>query len=115
MTLFSGNVFQGDIHAPYVDDLLIAFPTREHPGGLSASSHISWTLEAEESFVNLKNDLQTTPTLDGRITSVLLQRHGFHLKPVALPHCLHADAAAEKAVLALRDFVVFFWSHSFSI
>lgn len=106
-----------------------------HARGLTASSKFTWTPEAETSFVNLKKALQSAPTLgvpnpdkpfvqhvdekEGCMTSVLLQKHGSQLKPVAffsctldpvakaLPHCLRAVAAAERAVLASRDFVGF--------
>lgn len=107
----------------------------KHTRSLSASSHITWIPEVENSFVNLKKALQTTPTLgvpnpdkpfvqcvnekEEWLTSALLQKHGCHLKPVAyfsstldpvakaLLHCLSAVWAAEKAVLASRNFVGF--------
>ena len=106
-----------------------------HAKGLASSHHITWTPEAEESFLSLKKALQSPPVLgvpdpdkpfvqcvdekSGCMTSVLLQKHGTDLRPVAyfscsldpvaraLPHCLRAVAAAEKAVLASRDFVGF--------
>ncbi|XP_060791581.1 uncharacterized protein LOC132895240 isoform X1 [Neoarius graeffei] len=95
---------------------------------------------------SLKSALQTTPTLGlpdpnkpfvqtvdekkGFMTSVLLQKHGDRLRPVAyfssrvdpvaagLPVCLRAVAAAEKAVTASRNIVGYsnltLWSHMLS-
>ncbi|XP_056894864.1 uncharacterized protein LOC130529002 isoform X2 [Takifugu flavidus] len=100
---------------------------------LSMSTRIQWTVETEAAFTDLKLALQSPPTLGlpdperqfiqtvderhGCMTSVLLQEHGGALRPVAyfsckldpvaaaLPHCLRAIAAAEKAVVASRDLV----------
>ncbi|TWW74434.1 hypothetical protein D4764_14G0004370 [Takifugu flavidus] len=97
------------------------------------STRIQWTVETEAAFTDLKLALQSPPTLGlpdperqfiqtvderhGCMTSVLLQEHGGALRPVAyfsckldpvaaaLPHCLRAIAAAEKAVVASRDLV----------
>lgn len=104
-----------------------------HGKGLQPQDKITWTLEATQSFDELKLALQTAPTLglpdptrpftqtvdekNGSTTSVLLQDHGNKLRPVAyfsskldpvaagLPRCLRAVAAAEKAVMASRDIV----------
>ncbi|XP_071337791.1 protein NYNRIN-like [Trachinotus anak] len=104
-----------------------------HGKGLKASDPVTWTVEAEKAFIDLKLTLQTPPTLGlpdcsrpftqtvdekgGFMTSVLLQDHGGKPRPVAyfsskldsvaagLPHCLRAVAAAEKAVMASRDIV----------
>ncbi|KAI9999559.1 hypothetical protein NQD34_018411 [Periophthalmus magnuspinnatus] len=104
-----------------------------HGKTLRTCDKITWTEEAEKSFCDLKLALQTPPTLglpdparpftqtvderDGCMVSVLLQKHGGTLRPVAyfsakldpvaagLPRCLRAVAAAEKAVLASRDLV----------
>eukprot|EP00066_Takifugu_rubripes_P015043 XP_011604309.1 PREDICTED: uncharacterized protein LOC105416750 isoform X2 [Takifugu rubripes] len=94
---------------------------------------IQWTPEALAAFTDLKLTLQTPPTLgipdpdrpftqtvderQGCMTSVLLEEHGGSLRPAAyfsckldpvaaaLPRCLRAVAAAEKAVVASRDLV----------
>ncbi|XP_060786601.1 uncharacterized protein LOC132892291 [Neoarius graeffei] len=114
---------------------ILESPVRElvHGSSLTASSPVVWTPEAEEAFLALKGALQTTPTLGlpdpnkpfvqtvdekkGFMTSVLLQKHGDRLRPVAyfssrldpvaagLPVCLRAVAAAEKAVTASRNIV----------
>ncbi|MGL5581012.1 MAG: RNase H family protein, partial [Cetobacterium sp.] len=104
-----------------------------HGQNLKAHDKLSWTVEAEQAFVDLKLALQQAPTLglpdpmrpftqmvderDGFMTSVLTQKHGDGLRPVAyfsskldavargLPPCLRAIAAAEKAVMASREFV----------
>ena len=70
-----------------------------HGKGLQAQHKITWTLEVEQSFTELKLALQSIPTLglpdptkrftqtvdekDGCMTSVLLQDHGNKLRPVA--------------------------------
>ncbi|KAL6455319.1 hypothetical protein MHYP_G00362390, partial [Metynnis hypsauchen] len=96
-------------------------------------THLVWTAEAEKAFCELKLALQQVPALgipnpdrpftqtvdekNGCMTSVLCQKHGDRLRPVAyfsskldpvvrgLPLCLRAVAAAEKAVVASRDLV----------
>ncbi|KAF7650787.1 hypothetical protein LDENG_00120680 [Lucifuga dentata] len=93
---------------------------------------LTWTEEADKAFNDLKTALQSSPTLglpdnskpfvqtvddkNGFMSYVLLQEHGGRLKPVAyfsakldpvaagLSHCLRAVAAAEKAIMASRDF-----------
>uniref|UniRef100_A0A3B1JAJ5 ribonuclease H n=1 Tax=Astyanax mexicanus TaxID=7994 RepID=A0A3B1JAJ5_ASTMX len=114
---------------------LLEAPLREMTlsPGLTASSKVNWTPEAERAFVEIKLALQTTPVLglpdptkpfvqavderQGCMLSVLMQAHGDRLKPVAyfsakldpvaagLPPCLRAVAAAEKAATASRDLV----------
>ncbi|KAK7925340.1 hypothetical protein WMY93_007650 [Mugilogobius chulae] len=104
-----------------------------HGKGLRTQDKITWTEEANKAFCDLKRALQTPPTLglpdksrpfiqtvderNGCMVSVLLQSHGGALRPVAyfsakldpvaagMPRCLRAVAAAEKAVVASRDFV----------
>ncbi|XP_035515190.1 uncharacterized protein LOC118326328, partial [Morone saxatilis] len=104
-----------------------------HGKKLTAHGKITWTPEAEKAFADLKSALINAPTLDspnsnkpfvqfidqkgGYATSVLCQKHGDKLRPVAyfstkldpvatgLPPCLRAVAAAEKAVIASRDLV----------
>ncbi|KAK7925084.1 hypothetical protein WMY93_007394 [Mugilogobius chulae] len=104
-----------------------------HGKGLKTSDTVTWTEKAEKSFCELKQALQIPPTLglpdnsrpftqtvderNGCMVSVLLQSHGGSLRPVAyfsakldpvaagMPRCLRAVAAAEKAVVASRDFV----------
>lgn len=104
-----------------------------HGQGLQAHSHVTWTKEAELAFTQLKQMLQSTPTLgipnpnrpftqtvaekNGCMTSVLLQEPGGRMCPVSyfsakldavaagLPMCLRTVAAAEKAVNASRDIV----------
>ena len=102
-----------------------------HGKGLQAQHKITWTLEVEQSFTELKLALQNTPTAwpyqttqtvdekDGCMTSVLLQDHGNKLRSVAyfsskldpvaagLPRCIRSVAAAEKAVMISRDIVVY--------
>ncbi|KAL6480882.1 hypothetical protein MHYP_G00119150 [Metynnis hypsauchen] len=97
------------------------------------TKHLVWTAEAEKAFCELKLALQQVPALgipspdrpftqtvdekNGCMTSVLSQKHGDRLRPVAyfsskldpvvrgLPLCLRAVAAAEKAVVASRNLV----------
>ncbi|XP_039665097.1 uncharacterized protein LOC120564313 [Perca fluviatilis] len=104
-----------------------------HGKGLTAHNLVTWTVEAEQAFVDLKKAFQSPPTLGlpnpnlhftqtvdervGCMTSVLLQPHGDRLRPVAyfsakldpvaagLPICLRAVAAAERALAASRDIV----------
>uniref|UniRef100_A0A8P4FYC4 ribonuclease H n=1 Tax=Dicentrarchus labrax TaxID=13489 RepID=A0A8P4FYC4_DICLA len=104
-----------------------------HGKKLTAHGKITWTPEAEKAFADLKCALVNAPTLGlpnpnkpfvqfidqkgGYATSVLCQKHGDKLRPVAyfstkldpvatgLPPCLRAVAAAEKAVIASRDLV----------
>lgn len=94
-----------------------------HGKNLTAHDGMTWTVEADQAFVNLKMAFQSPPTLglpnpnlpftqtvDEHLrcmTSVLLQLHGDRLRPVAyfsakldpvaagLPICLRAGAAAE--------------------
>ncbi|XP_028422857.1 protein NYNRIN-like [Perca flavescens] len=104
-----------------------------HGKGLTAHNLITWTVEAEQAFVDLKKAFQSPPTLGlpnpnlnftqtvdecvGCMTSVFLQPHGDRLRPVAyfsakldpvaagLPICLRAVAASERALAASRDIV----------
>ena len=104
-----------------------------HGPGLTSNSRIKWTPEAETAFVEMKSTMASAPTLGipnptkpftqmvdikgDFMTSVLTQDHGGRLRPTAyfssrldpvaagLPLCLKAVAAAEKAVMASRDFV----------
>lgn len=99
-----------------------------HVQGLTMSSAVTWTPEAEVAFVEMKIALQSPPTLglpdptkpytqadderEGCMISVLLQIHGCNLRPVAyfsarldpvaagLSKCLRATAAADKALMA---------------
>lgn len=101
--------------------------------GLRSCDRIEWTEEANEAFESMKLQMSQAPTLGlpvptkpfvqmvdekhGFMTSVLLQRHGDRLRPVAyfsnkldpvaarLPRCLRAVASAEQAVMASREFV----------
>ncbi|XP_060762130.1 uncharacterized protein LOC132871714 [Neoarius graeffei] len=102
-------------------------------GGLSKICTQSMLRLSRTRLTSLKSALQTTPTLGlpdpnkpfvqtvdekkGFMTSVLLQKHGDRLRPVAyfsnrldpvaagLPVCLRAVAAAEKAATASRNIV----------
>lgn len=105
-----------------------------HGKGLTAHDKVTWTDIAHKAFTNLKLALQQTPTLGlpdphkplvqtvdcrhGFMTSVLLQEHGGKHRVVAyfsskldsvaagLPLCLRAVAAAEKAVLVSKTWLV---------
>ncbi|XP_049329723.1 protein NYNRIN-like [Astyanax mexicanus] len=100
-----------------------------------STAKLQWIQEAEEAFIQLKVALQNMPALgipdptkpfvqmvDAKgiyMTSVLTQKHGDKLRPVAyfsckldsvaqgLPTCLRAVAAAEKALIASRDIVAY--------
>ncbi|KAG1933997.1 hypothetical protein F2P79_020134 [Pimephales promelas] len=100
---------------------------------MAAHDKLTWTVEAEHAFCEMKQALLSAPTLgipnpdkpftqtvaekNGYKSSVLLQEHGGKLRPVAyfstkldavargLPACLRAVAAAERAVVASREFV----------
>ncbi|XP_051242063.1 uncharacterized protein LOC127355326 [Dicentrarchus labrax] len=104
-----------------------------HGKNLSSSDHVTWTPEAYQAFLTLKEELQRAPTLGlpdpvkpftqavderaGCMTSVLMQPHGDRLRPIAyfsakldpvaagFPRCLRAVAACEKALMASRDIV----------
>jgi len=100
---------------------------------MAAHDKLTWTVETEHAFCEMKQALLSAPTLgipnpdkpftqtvaekNGYMSSVLLQEHGGKLRPVAyfstkldavargLPACLRAVAAAERAVVASREFV----------
>lgn len=102
-------------------------------GSMNMAAELTWTPDAEDTFVDLKGALQSGSALgipdplrpftqaeaecDRRMTSVLLQEHGGQQRPVAyfssrldtvaagFPRCLRAVAAAERALVASRDVV----------
>ncbi|XP_041841967.1 uncharacterized protein LOC121640322 [Melanotaenia boesemani] len=133
---------------PHFSELEAPLTSCIHGKNLSAYDHFFWTPEAEQAFLSVKQALCSAPALalpdpakpffqfvdekHGFMSSVLLQQHGSHKRPVAyysskldsvaagLPGCLRAVAACEKAVLASRDIVGYseltvFVPHSVSI
>ncbi|XP_042254706.1 uncharacterized protein LOC121887791 [Thunnus maccoyii] len=106
-----------------------------HATGLTAHDLVTWTPEATNSFVKLKEALASAPALGipdlsrdftlavdekkGFYSAVLLQKHGDKLKPVAyysqrlpsvvrgLPPCSRAVAAAAAAVTASSSLVAY--------
>ncbi|XP_041835321.1 uncharacterized protein LOC121636042 [Melanotaenia boesemani] len=133
---------------PHFSELEAPLTSCIHGKNLSAHDHFFWTPEAEQAFLSVKQALCSAPALalpdpakpffqfvdekHGFMSSVLLQQHGSHKRPVAyysskldsvaagLPGCLRAVAACEKAVLASRDIVGYseltvFVPHSVSI
>lgn len=81
---------------------MLEAPIRDiaHAPYLTATSQVTWTPEADDAFNELKQTLQITPTLglsdplkpsfvqtvdekNGCMASVLLQKHGDKLRPVA--------------------------------
>ncbi|XP_072557235.1 uncharacterized protein [Paramormyrops kingsleyae] len=101
--------------------------------GLGLTDKLTWTTEAEDALIDLKQALMSAPALGlpdyqkpfvqyvdekkGFMTSVLTQYHGGRCKPVAyyskrldsvaraLPPCLRAVAATAEAVMASADLV----------
>ncbi|XP_048843244.1 protein NYNRIN-like [Brienomyrus brachyistius] len=101
--------------------------------GLGLTDRLTWTSEAEDGLIDLKQALMSAPALGvpdyrkpfvqyvdekkGFMTSVLIQYHGERGKPDAyyskrldsvaraLPLCLRAVAAAAEAVMASADLV----------
>ncbi|XP_072571993.1 uncharacterized protein [Paramormyrops kingsleyae] len=101
--------------------------------GLGLTDRLTWTTEAEDALIDLKQALMSAPALGvpdyqkpfvqyvdekkGFMTSVLTQYHGWRCKPVAyyskrldsvaraLPPCLRAVAATAEAVMASADLV----------
>ncbi|XP_041868122.1 uncharacterized protein LOC121656940 [Melanotaenia boesemani] len=133
---------------PHFSELEAPLAACIHGKNLSAHDHFLWTPDAEQAFLSVKQVLCSAPALalpdpfkpffqfvdekHGFMSSVLLQQHGSHKRPVAyysskldsvaagLPGCLRAVAACEKAVLASRDIVGYseltvFVPHSVSI
>ncbi|XP_034146327.1 uncharacterized protein LOC117593887 [Esox lucius] len=112
-------------------------PLQDMAYGQKLASHdrVVWTPEGDDSFTSLKQALTTSPTLglpdpkkkfiqavcekDGYMSSVLMQKHGDKLRPIAyfsskldavaqgLPYCLKAVAAAADAVLRSRPLVCY--------
>lgn len=120
-----------------LDDAQMTRPLQDliYTEPMAMRDHIKWTPEAEEAFIHLKRALTTTTVLahpdynkpfiqtcdsrNGFMTSVLLQKHGSKLRPVAYyssqldpvaratPPCVQAVVAAAMAVQASAEVVLF--------